>query len=337
MKSSCIAHPEREPIIVLRKWQVSACDGNHCAAALLSFFEYWHNIKLDMQAKAAYANKVAVNHGDEPTQDESLLQFHNADQLSEGVLGLYSEKTIRSAISLLVNKGFISVQKNPNPRYKFDQTKYFLFDAKAVNIACGKNSNIVTANLPEPVGEIAEPSGEIAEPSGEIAGTITETPFRDYDTESGSRQVASDTLGGDKAETERAKEANKATWQAYAAAYEKRYGVAPMRNAQANGIIAKFVKAVGQDDAPRIARFYVNMNTEFYVRKLHDLKSLGGDAQSIRTQWATNRTVSATQARQADIVQAAKSGVETAAERYAKRRAAEQAESDIINGECRHV
>ena len=128
MKSSCISHDKREPLIIIRKSYVELCSNNHCAAALISYFEYWHNIKLDMQSRAEKANAVAVNHGDEPTQDTSLLQFHTADDLVNGMVGLFKIAKIRDAIELLKSLKIISVHKNPNPRYKFDNTRYFLFN-----------------------------------------------------------------------------------------------------------------------------------------------------------------------------------------------------------------
>ena len=132
-------------------------------------------------------------------------------------------------------------------------------------------------------------------------------------------------------------EANKATWTAYATAYKNRYGVEPLRNAQVNGIISKFVKAVSQEDAPSIARFFINISNQYYVLKLHDIKIMLADAGAIRTQWLTNRTVTTSQARQADTMQTAKSAVDGVLERRAKRQAEAQAMGDIINGECTHV
>ena len=48
---------------------MALCDNHHCAAALLSFFEYWHNVKLEQRQQAEHANRVARQHGEEGTQD----------------------------------------------------------------------------------------------------------------------------------------------------------------------------------------------------------------------------------------------------------------------------
>lgn len=60
-RTSCISHPAHEPLIVIHRWQLEFCKDdkgkvNECAAALLSFFEYWHNIKLEMSERNRAAN-----------------------------------------------------------------------------------------------------------------------------------------------------------------------------------------------------------------------------------------------------------------------------------------
>lgn len=144
-------------------------------------------------------------------------------------------------------------------------------------------------------GSVRESKGE--ECSGEDGNSCRDVGF--------ARHADADT-----SKKEKATAANRATWNAYSAAYKNRYNAEPVRNQQANGIIAKFVKAVGQDDAPLIARYYVNLNNEFYIRKMHDLKMLIGDAQAIRTQWMTNRNVTASSARSMDKAQASLSSVD---------------------------
>ncbi len=169
MKSSCIQYPADEPILLIRESQVMVCDGNVCAAALLSFLEYWHNIKLEQRRKARQANDIAEKVGDDRGQDEGLLQFHSAEDLHMGLLGLYSRDTIRKAIALLVAKGFISVHKNPRPRYGFDRTHHFLFhpDALIVALASAKNRQRSPENR--------HPSAESRRPSPESRQAIPET------------------------------------------------------------------------------------------------------------------------------------------------------------------
>lgn len=90
------------------------------------------------------------------------------------------------------------------------------------------------------------------------------------------------------------------TWKAYAEAYFIRYGADPVRNATVTGQLAQFVKRIGQDESPHVASFFVHHNNQFYVQKMHTVGLLLADAEKLRTEWATKRTVTNTQARQID-------------------------------------
>ena len=90
------------------------------------------------------------------------------------------------------------------------------------------------------------------------------------------------------------------TWNAYSFAYKTRYGVEPVRNATISGQLAQFVKRIGATEAPRVAAYYVHHNNQFYVTKMHTVGLLLADAEKLRTEWATNRMTTQTQARQSD-------------------------------------
>jgi hypothetical protein len=130
--SSCIRHPANEPLVIVRKWQLIACEDNACAAALLSFLEHRYNIKLEQRRKAIEANDVAEMHGEARTQNENLWQWYTEEELEAGIF-IYKRTSIRAALALLEKKGFITISNNPNPRYKFDKTRFFIFHADKVN------------------------------------------------------------------------------------------------------------------------------------------------------------------------------------------------------------
>lgn len=90
------------------------------------------------------------------------------------------------------------------------------------------------------------------------------------------------------------------TWKAYSTAYSQRYGVLPVRNKTVNALLARLVERVGLDEAPHVAAFYVNHNRQYYVARKHPVDMLVKDAEGLRTEWATGRTVTETEARQAD-------------------------------------
>lgn len=94
------------------------------------------------------------------------------------------------------------------------------------------------------------------------------------------------------------------TWGSYCDAYANRYGTPPVRNEKISGQIKQFCKRVAAVEAPHIAAFYVRHNNSFYVSKGHAVGQLLADAEKLRTEWATNQTITQTQAQQADKTQA---------------------------------
>lgn len=97
----------------------------------------------------------------------------------------------------------------------------------------------------------------------------------------------------------------KETWKAYSEAFSIRYGIPPTRNAQINSQVKQFCQKVPADEAPAIAAFYVRHNASKYVAAGHSVGFLVADAApKLRTEWATNQTITATQAQQADRTQA---------------------------------
>jgi hypothetical protein len=93
-------------------------------------------------------------------------------------------------------------------------------------------------------------------------------------------------------------------WTAYSDAYKTRYGVDPTDNRKMRGMMADFIERVPADEAPSIAAFYVRSNRQLYVSSRHCLDLLKRDAEGIRTEWQTGRTVTDTEARQGDRTQA---------------------------------
>ena len=149
MKTSCIPTLPDDRFVVIRRSWVAICQDNHCAAALLNFFVSWHDWKIENQPRVKRENDVALNHGVEPSTHNSLIQHHTIAELKDGLCALYSDKTIQKAIGLLVSLGFIKQSRNPDKRYKFDQTKHYLVMpdlVKSALAAFGKNAECNKSN-----------------------------------------------------------------------------------------------------------------------------------------------------------------------------------------------
>lgn len=93
-------------------------------------------------------------------------------------------------------------------------------------------------------------------------------------------------------------------WEAYSAAYRKRHGAEPVRNATTNAQMLRFVKRIGAEEAPKVAEFYVSHRQAFYVQQMHSVGLLLRDAEKLRTEWVTGRKTTATASRQEDKTQA---------------------------------
>jgi hypothetical protein len=94
-----------------------------------------------------------------------------------------------------------------------------------------------------------------------------------------------------------------AAWKAYAEAYESRYGAVPVRNASVNGQMAQFVGRIPADEAPAVAAFYLTHQHGLYVSAMHPVNLLLRDCEKLRTEWATNRQITRSQAQMADRTQ----------------------------------
>jgi hypothetical protein len=90
-----------------------------------------------------------------------------------------------------------------------------------------------------------------------------------------------------------------AVWDAYAEAYGKRYGVAPVRNATTNSQCANLAKRLGAS-AVEVVRFYLTHNDGYYLRTQHPVGACLQNCESLHTQWQRGQAVTSTQVRQAE-------------------------------------
>lgn len=75
-----------------------------------------------------------------------------------------------------------------------------------------------------------------------------------------------------------------AVWESYRAAYRRRYGEDPVRNAMVNGQLGNLFKRLGTE-AAAVAEFYVAHNGQFYRQTAHAVGPLVRDAEKLRLEW----------------------------------------------------
>lgn len=88
-------------------------------------------------------------------------------------------------------------------------------------------------------------------------------------------------------------------FEAYARAYEVRYGCPPIRNLKVNSICKRAVTQLGEE-AIALVEHYVGMNKRWYVERSHSLECFMSDVQAVRTSYLTGRTMTSTRAAEID-------------------------------------
>jgi hypothetical protein len=131
-QTSCIRHPTNARFLKIYQWQLDFCDGNACAAALMSYFEFCHNGKLQQLQQSKTLNDALEKTPQGRTQVETLLQWHTTADLEKAVL-FYKRDKISQGVKFLESKGVIELHSNPDPRLWFDRTQHYLFIPETVN------------------------------------------------------------------------------------------------------------------------------------------------------------------------------------------------------------
>jgi hypothetical protein len=91
------------------------------------------------------------------------------------------------------------------------------------------------------------------------------------------------------APTEESSAPSARTWLAYASAYKLRYGTFPVRNAKVNALLTQFIRRIPQEEAPRVAEFYLKHEGKLYVSSAHCVELMLRDSEKLRMEWATGR------------------------------------------------
>ena len=94
-RESCIAHPPKQLLAIIRQDYYELTGRDACAAALLNIFEYWAN--------AALAN--------DPTVERPWVGPRPIREFEQRLLGIATDKQIRKRLAQLEERGFIQTQR----------------------------------------------------------------------------------------------------------------------------------------------------------------------------------------------------------------------------------
>lgn len=109
--TSCITHPTSTPLVMLRSEYFQLCDRNHCAAKILSLLEFWTN-------KLRWMGRVRD------------WIYKTLDALHRELMGEHGIHTIRRALALLEDKGYIT--RRHNPYIPYDRTYQYKLNVEVV-------------------------------------------------------------------------------------------------------------------------------------------------------------------------------------------------------------
>jgi hypothetical protein len=131
IKTSCLSHPPRAKIVLIREEFLTITDGHHCAAALLAVMEYWTNWKLDHIARQ-------IEEFDELGKDTALIErepwiYKNNQSFQEDLMGLFGRNKVLDGLARLIDAHYLKRRKNPGVGW--DRTYQYLLDIEKVQQA----------------------------------------------------------------------------------------------------------------------------------------------------------------------------------------------------------
>jgi len=139
-----IRQPAGQRTLALREAYLAICESDACEAHLLNALERWYAYKLKEREQNRAKNKAARQGNSPADADEGLWVRMNAEGWSAELLGLYNEKTIRTKLTKLVDRGFAATRSNPTRRW--DRTPQWLLERSAVQEAV----DLWEAHRPQP-------------------------------------------------------------------------------------------------------------------------------------------------------------------------------------------
>jgi len=252
-------------------------------------------------------------------------------------LPFISEKTIRRSVAQLKASGLIAAFKGDATSsranyYAVDQKGYLKFQAWSSGQVLSAEDGRALTPIEDQVEDLSEgdlvarDGGQIdqdvasilvretidpGQPDQYILVTVTKMPHT-LDIKSSNKELteiyipeaAVQPSGRDPKVETKVKGKKEGTggalvFEAYALAYEKRYGCQPIRNAAVNSAAKKIHEQVGQE-AMALVQHYVGMNKRWYLEKAHSLQTCLGDLQAVRTAFVTGKTMTSTRAAEMD-------------------------------------
>jgi hypothetical protein len=188
---------------------------------------------------------------DLPTDDmpESDINQFTADLQTETIVGFKNNKTGDQNANLKLSSNRKRTRKRMN---KVESIK--AHDPNLNILVPSKGDSLVRAHLPDEVAEFTD--FEIISPDQNLGGQVKKSRSR----KKGAGDQVVEKSDGAK------------VFEAYNAAFQKKYNQPAVRNAMVNALCKQLVTRLGVNDAIRVVEFYLTHNDAFYIKNLHMLK-----------------------------------------------------------------
>lgn len=191
-KTSCIEHPARAALVIVREDYLAIVDGEHCGAALLNYLEHWTNSKLDELEQ----HTEAAAQGVELPAPEIWI-YASTDKIVFDLFGIYKRDKVSSELDRLFEIGFIDRRHNPARGY--DRTYQYKLNVAYVQIAL---SEIRQSIIEKSTMEKRKTDNALSKNRQAIPESPSKTPSKDQKKlttspsgDSGSLTVSSNGVG----------------------------------------------------------------------------------------------------------------------------------------------
>ena len=159
-RESCIAHPPKQAIAIIRQDYYELMNRDACAAALLNIFEYWANAAIAI----------------EPTVKRPWVGARPVREFERLLLGIATDKQIRKRLLLLEARGFIQT-KAPGKRGEAKAYRVMVPELQQAIVGQMTEGAVpLRSNSLSHLGQITEGRREHWSNNRTTAGQTTEAP-----------------------------------------------------------------------------------------------------------------------------------------------------------------
>jgi hypothetical protein len=114
------------------------CQGDDCAAQVLSLFEFWTSCRIEEIRRVQSYNDQNKKNTSLVLQVPTMWLYETTEDISIGILNAYGDSSIRKSIKKLLDWGFLDSR---NSKHSFDRTKEYRFNTDVIQSALDQWNN----------------------------------------------------------------------------------------------------------------------------------------------------------------------------------------------------